>query len=97
MHELLEHGLALAAAYGNTMTGAHACCSRCAFISVLIRELADVDAYSERFSLNRIYICGPHAGAGGTQPVLDWSGHLEALWAELPEAQPRIPYINLHF
>ena len=29
--------------------------------------------------------------------MLDWSGHLEALWAELPEAQPRIPYINLHF
>ena len=57
----------------------------------------DVDAYSERFPLKRIYICGPHAGAGGTQPVNNWAVHLDALWAELPEAQPRIPYINLHF
>lgn len=62
-----------------------------------MHQRADVDAYSERFPLNRIHICGPHAGAGGTQPVKDWSVHLDALWAELPEAQPRIPYINLHF
>jgi hypothetical protein len=63
-----------------------------------MREFAsDVDAYSERVPLHRIYICGPQAGAGGTHPVTDWAAHLEELWAELPEAQPRIPYTSLHF
>jgi hypothetical protein len=62
-----------------------------------MRELADVDAYAERVPLHRIYTCGPQGGAGGTHPVPDWSAHLDELWAELPEAQPRIPYTSLHF
>ena len=63
-----------------------------------MRQLvADVEAYTARLPASRIYTCGPHAGAGGTHPVTDGAEHLEELWAELPEAQPRIPYISLHF
>jgi hypothetical protein len=47
--------------------------------------------------LERLYICGPQAGAQGTAAVRDWGTHLNALWAELPRAQPPIPYHCLHF
>ncbi len=59
--------------------------------------LTDVTAYTEWLPLRDIYICGVHAGAGGTRPVRDWATHLEELLAVLPEAQPPIPYTNLFF
>lgn len=103
MADMLSQCVRLAAAYGNTLSGTHALEAIIYgwmlllwLTSVSFRH-ADVDAYKERLPANRVFTCGPHAGAGGTRRVTDWAAHLEELWAELPEAQPRIPYTNLHF
>ena len=57
-----------------------------------------MDAYTRMSCpLERVYICGPHAGALGTAAVRDWATHLAELWPQLPRAQPPIPYTCLHF
>ena len=56
-----------------------------------------MDSYGAQLPPERVYICGPHAGAGGTRAVRDWATHLAELVAELPPASPPIPYTNLHW
>jgi hypothetical protein len=63
----------------------------------LTRGASDADAYGDYLPRERIFLCGPQAGAGGTRAVRDWAAHLEELLRELPAAQPPIPNVNIFF
>jgi hypothetical protein len=70
---------------------------RAARVTRALTPASDVDAYGDFLPRERIFICGPQAGAGGTRAVRDWAAHLHELLRELPAAQPPIPNVNIFF